>query len=189
MKEKIKASINASIETQKTLIGNIKEIETVAQQLIGCLKNKGKIICFGNGGSSADAQHFAAELVGRFKKQRKALASIALTTNTSILTAVSNDFGYEQVFSRQIEAVALENDFALGISTSGTSKNVIKALETAKQKDLKTALLTSKAIKNKPNVCDYMISIDSSDTPRIQEAHITILHILCELIDDAFENA
>ncbi len=188
MKEKINSLINSCIDTQKTLFDNTKQISELTEAMINCLKNKGKIICFGNGGSSADTQHFAAELVGRFKKQRKALACIALNTNTSIITAVSNDYGYDEVFSRQIEALGENKDLALGISTSGTSKNVLKALTLAKEKGLKTALLTSTRLKNNDLGIDHIIKVDSADTPRIQEAHILLLHIICELIEDSCGN-
>jgi D-sedoheptulose 7-phosphate isomerase len=149
------------------------------------LKAGGKILIFGNGGSAADSQHITAELVGRFKKERKALAAIALTTNTSVLTAIGNDYGYDVSFSRQVEALGKRGDAALGISTSGNSKNVIEAIRISRKIGLSTiGLLGCDGGKIKAE-CDIAIVVRSKDTPRVQESHSLIGHILCELIEDA----
>jgi len=153
----------------------------IANILIDCLKNGNKILICGNGGSAADAQHMAAEIVGRFKKNRKPLAAIALTTDTSILTAISNDFSFDDVFERQVEALAKKGDVIIGISTSGNSKNVIKAFNKAKEMGVIRIGLLGKggALKE---LSDFCITIDSS-TPRVQEIHSLLIHILCEIIE------
>ncbi len=145
-----------------------------------------KILIFGNGGSAADAQHIAAELTGRYKKERKALPAIALTTDTSALTAIGNDYGYEYVFQRQVEALAKEGDMLLGISTSGNSENVIRALYEGKKMGCKTIGLSGKEGGKMGKVCDLNIIVPSFDTARIQEMHIMIGHIIAQAIDDAF---
>ena len=144
------------------------------------------IIIFGNGGSAADAQHIAAELVSRYKTERRALAAIALTTDTSILTAVGNDYGYEKIFSRQIEALANPGDVALGISTGGTSKNVINGLIKASQQQCKTIGLSGRDGGEFNNLCNVNLVVPSNDTPRIQEMHILIGHTICHLIDQEY---
>jgi D-sedoheptulose 7-phosphate isomerase len=186
MKEKIQKLIKESIETKKSLLkdGIIENIEKAARAIIESLKAGGKILVFGNGGSAADSQHIVAELVGRFKKERKALAAIALTTNTSILTAIGNDYGYDVTFSRQVEALGRRGDVALGISTSGNSKNVIEAIRASRKFRISTiGLLGGNGGKLKRE-CDISIVVASKDTPRIQESHSLIGHILCELIED-----
>ncbi len=150
------------------------------------LRNGKKILLFGNGGSAADAQHIAAELTGRYKSERKGLPAIALTTDTSALTAIGNDYGYDIVFSRQVEALANEGDLLIGISTSGNSENVIKALKTGRAMGCKTIGLSGKDGGKMNNLCDLNVIVPSSDTPRIQEMHIMIGHIICQAIDDAF---
>ena len=144
-----------------------------------------KILIFGNGGSAADAQHIAAEIVGRYKKERKALPAIALTTDTSALTAIGNDYGFEFIFQRQVEALAKEGDMLMGISTSGNSPNVIRALHKGKEMGCKTVGLSGKDGGKMGKVCDVNIVIPSFDTPRIQEMHIMIGHIIAQAIDDA----
>ncbi len=146
-----------------------------------------KLIIFGNGGSAADAQHIAAELTGRYKSKRRGLPAIALTTDTSALTAIANDFGYENVFSRQVEAIAKKGDIVLGISTSGNSINVIGALKKAKQLGCKTIGLSGKDGGRMSDVCDINIVVPSNDTPRIQETHILIGHIICQSVDNEWE--
>ncbi|MCX5706188.1 MAG: SIS domain-containing protein, partial [Candidatus Omnitrophica bacterium] len=140
---------------------------------------------FGNGGSASDAQHIAAELVGRFRKERKGLAAISLTTNTSILTSLANDYGYDIVFARQIEALAEKFDLAIGISTSGKAKNVALGIKQAKKMGLKTIGLTGGDGGELAKLVDISLIVPSSVTARIQEAHITIGHIICELIEEA----
>lgn len=176
----------AAVISEKIRVEHAALILEISKALIKCLKRGGKIILFGNGGSAADAQHIAAELVGRFFKERKALAAIALTTNTSTVTAVANDYGYEYVFARQIEAIAEKRDIAFGISTSGNSPNVFKALSAARKKRMVTIALTGKNGGNISKATDYNITIPSYNTAHIQEAHIAIGHILCALIEEAF---
>jgi D-sedoheptulose 7-phosphate isomerase len=144
-----------------------------------------KILLCGNGGSAADAQHIAAELTGRYKTERKALPGIALTTDTSALTAIGNDYGYERVFDRQLEALANEGDLLIGISTSGNSKNVNNALRLAKERGCRTIGLSGRDGGEMNDLCDVNIIVPSDDTPRIQEMHILIGHIMCQAIDDS----
>jgi len=161
----------------------IGEIECIVESIIEAYKTGGKVVLFGNGGSAADAQHIAGELVGQFQLKRRALPAIALTTNTSTLTAVANDYGYEAVFSRQVEALVNEKDIVIGISTSGDSLNVIEAIEMAKMKGAKTVGLTGGNGGKLAEVADLVLVVPSDSTPRIQEAHITIGHIVCELVE------
>ena len=177
----IKESIRAKEEVLRAETGNI---EKAAEAIIGSLKKGGKLLIFGNGGSAADSQHIAAELVGRFKMERKALPAIALTTNTSNLTALANDYGYDVVFSRQVEALGRKGDVALGISTSGNSKNVIEAFRMARELGMKTIALAGGDGGKMKGEADISIVISMKETPRIQESHIMIGHILCELIED-----
>jgi len=161
----------------------VNEIERMVDFIITAYKAGGKVVLFGNGGSAADAQHIAGELVGKFKLNRQALPAIALTTNTSILTAVANDYGYETVFSRQVEALVNEKDVVIGISTSGNSLNVVETIKTAKMKGAKTIGLTGGNDGKLVEVADLVLMVPSDSTPRIQEAHITIGHIVCELVE------
>jgi len=172
--------------SQNTMDSLIENIEIAAKICIKSLKNNGKILIFGNGGSAADAQHIAAELVSRYKTERQGLAAIALTTDTSILTAIGNDYGYERIFSRQIEALAQPGDIALGISTGGTSKNVSEALITANQKQCTTIGLSGRDGGKFNELCKLNLVVPSNDTPRIQEMHIFIGHTICHLIDLEF---
>ncbi len=159
------------------------QIAEAACMLIAAFKKKNKLILFGNGGSAADAQHFAAEIAGRFKIERRALPAIALTTDTSILTAIGNDYGFDRIFSRQVEALAVAGDIAVGISTSGNSPNVALALEAARNQGCRTVALLGKDGGTICKLADLAIIIPSFDTPHIQEGHITIIHILCDLIE------
>lgn len=159
------------------------QIETLAQKIIECFKKGGKVILMGNGGSAGDAQHIAAEFVGRYKKERKSYPALALNTNTSSLTAIGNDYGYDVSFSRQVEGFANKGDVVIGISTSGNSKNVYKALELAKQKGCYTAAFLGKDGGNIKDIADLAIIVRSNNTPRIQECHIFIGHTLCELVE------
>jgi D-sedoheptulose 7-phosphate isomerase len=160
-----------------------REIERMVSLIIASYRAGGKVILFGNGGSAADAQHIAAELVGRFKLERQALPAIALNTNTSTITALANDYSYETVFSHQIEAFATDRDVVIGISTSGESPNVIEAMKTARRKGAKTIGLTGGNGGQLAGVADLVLAVPSDSTPRIQEAHITIGHIVCELVE------
>ena len=154
-----------------------------AQLMSDCLLAGRKVLVFGNGGSASDAQHFSAELVGRFMKERAAMAAIALTVDTSILTAIANDYSYKQVFARQIEALGQPGDVAMGISTSGESPNVIAALQTAKAKGLKTIALTGRDGGGVGRTADIHVNVPDQNTARVQEVHRTLLHVMCEVIE------
>jgi D-sedoheptulose 7-phosphate isomerase len=162
-----------------------EKLLAVAEELTACLKSGKKILLCGNGGSAADAQHLAAELVGRFRKERRALAALALTTDTSILSAVGNDFSFEEVFSRQVEALGNAGDVLAAISTSGASKNVLAAIRKAKSTGLRTIALLGNRGGQMAALVDHAIIVPSSDAQRIQECHITIGHILCELVESS----
>ena len=189
MKHIIQNEFNEHIKTANSLNVLINEVESAAALCINSLKKNGKIFLFGNGGSAADAQHIAAEIVGRYKTERKGLAAIALTTDTSILTAVSNDYGYSHVFDRQIEALVNDGDVSIGISTGGNSANVVSALKIAKNLGSSSIGLSGKDGGNFNSFCDVNIVVPSQDTPRIQEMHILIGHTICHLIDQAFRES
>ncbi len=161
------------------------DIRRAADLIVDRLAGGGKLLVMGNGGSAADAQHFAAELVGRFRRHRRALPAIALTTDSSILTAVSNDYGFEAVFQRQVEALAQKGDVVCGISTSGNSPNVLLALEKARSIGCATLSLTGHGGGRIAGMTDQGIVVPAEEVPFIQEAHLTIIHILCGLIEDA----
>lgn len=184
MKDKITQHIDQHIAVFQQIVAPMAaDIASCATLMCEALRRGNKILVMGNGGSAADAQHFAAELVGRFLKNRAALPAIALTTDTSILTAVANDFGYDQVFSRQLEALASPGDVVVGISTSGHSENVKQALAIAKMSDTETVALLGRDGGIIANQVDLALTVNTPDTPRIQEAHATIIHILCDLIE------
>ena len=153
--------------------------------LSDALNRGNKLLVMGNGGSAADSQHFVAEIVGRFKMERRALPAIALSTDTSILTAIGNDYGFDVVFSRQVEALAAGGDVVVGISTSGNSPNVLQALHVAKARGCRTIGLLGKDGGSIKAACDLALVVPSNDTPRIQEGHITIIHIVCDLVEKA----
>ena len=165
-----------------------EEIELIGYKCKYAIDNGQTIFFMGNGGSAADSQHLAAELVGRFFKERKGLPSIALTTDTSILTAVGNDYGFDEVFRRQVEALVKPNDIIIGITTSGNSSNIIKAINQAKELGAITIGFTGKDGGQLKEICDHCLVIPSNNTARIQEAHILIGHILCEIIDEGVLN-
>lgn len=175
-----KETINRTIEVM------IPQIEEASQMVITTLQKGNKILLCGNGGSASDAQHISAELTGRYKTERKGLAGIALTTDTSALTAIANDYGYHRIFDRQVEALAREGDLLIGISTSGNSANVLSALEVAKELGCKTIGFSGRSGGAMSEVCDINLIVPSNDTPRIQEMHILIGHIVCQAVDDAF---
>jgi D-sedoheptulose 7-phosphate isomerase len=184
MRERIKEILLENIQVKEELMRtHISKIKDIVDLMIEALSKNGKVILFGNGGSASDSQHIAAEFVGRFKKDRTAMAAIALTTNTSILTALANDYGYEVVFARQIEALGKKNDIAVGISTSGKAKNVMLAIKQAKKMGIKTIALTGGDGGELAKLADVSLMVPSTVTARIQEAHITIGHIICELIE------
>ena len=187
MQSTIKNEFNEHIKaSKKTIKSNSKLIEIAANICIDSLKKGNKILIFGNGGSAADAQHIAAEIVGRYKVERKGLPAIALTTDTSVITAISNDYGYLHVFDRQVEALANEGDVLIGISTGGSSTNVISALKLSKELGCSTIGLSGKDGGKFNALCDVNLTAIAEDTPRIQEMHILIGHIICHLIDQAF---
>src|SRR5216684_4043227 len=178
--------IEASIATKQFLLRSQAVVSTVAKVseiLVEAFKQGNKVLLFGNGGSAADAQHIAAELLGRFAFDRPALPALALSVNSSCVTAIGNDYGFDRVFSRQLEALARSGDVAFGISTSGNSPNVSLALTVAKKIGLKTVALTGGSGGNLRNAVDYCICVPSNETPRIQECHILIGHIISELVE------
>lgn len=180
------AEFEESIQVkQRTLAEQIETLDRIAQTMLTALRAGHKVLLFGNGGSAADSQHIAAELVSKFRRERGAIPAIALTTDTSILTSIGNDFGYEHVFARQIEALGQKGDIALGISTSGNSPNVLKALGLAREMGLTTIGFTGQeggALKDCVDIC---FRAPSNSTARIQEIHITAAHALCELLEVA----
>ena len=178
--------IEASIATKQSLLRSQEVVSTVAkvsELLVEAFKQGNKVLLFGNGGSAADSQHIAAELVGRFAFDRPALPAMALTVNSSCVTAIGNDYGFDQVFSRQLEALARPGDVAIGISTSGNSPNVHNAMSTAKKIGLPTVALTGSTGGRLKNMVDHCICVPSNETPRIQECHILIGHIISELVE------
>ena len=182
----IKSELEGHLATIKATFALEADIKKACETAVATLKAGGKILLCGNGGSAADAQHIAAELTGRYKTERGALAGIALTTDTSALTAIGNDYGYEFVFSRQLEALGCEGDLLIAISTSGNSGNVVKALELARKIGIKTIGLSGRTGGAMNELCELNLVVPSNDTPRIQEMHIMIGHIICQSIDDAF---
>lgn len=180
----VENSLNEHLRVfEKVLLADVKNIENCARILMETFENGGKILLCGNGGSAADAQHIAAEFVGRYETERKALPAIALTTDTSALTALANDYDFERVFARQVEALASEGDCLVAISTSGNSPNVISAVMTARKKGCRIIGMTGAKGKKLASLSDACILIPSERTARIQEGHITVAHIWCELID------
>jgi len=178
----------AHLETIKAVRGSMEApLEEASKLMVSTLKNGNKILLCGNGGSAADAQHIAAELTGRYKSERRGLPAIALTTDTSALTAISNDYGYAKVFDRQVEALANKGDLLIGISTSGNSDNIISALNTAKELGCTTIGFSGHDGGQMNKVCDVNLIVPSNDTPRIQEMHILFGHTLCQIVDNAFD--
>ena len=187
MDSTIREEFNSHLETVKEVLNSstlslkLKEASKIAVRV---LKNGNKIILCGNGGSAADAQHIAAELTGRYKTERKGLPGIAITTDTSALTAIGNDYGYDKVFERQVQGLANKGDLIIGISTSGNSKNIINALKMAKQLKCSTIGFSGKDGGNMNNLCDINLIVPSHNTPRIQEMHILFGHTICQIIDN-----
>jgi D-sedoheptulose 7-phosphate isomerase len=180
--------LEESIRLKGHLQENAKTIIAIADQLVQALKNGNKVLLFGNGGSAADAQHFAAELMGKFALEREALPAIALTTDTSVITAISNDCSYDNIFSRQVQGLAREGDVVIGISTSGRSENVLRGMEEARRLGAITIAFTGEGGKLR-DLADHVLSVPSTDTPRIQEAHAVAGHIVCFLVEDALFNS
>lgn len=187
MQPRIQEEFNEHIDISKaTLEKNCVALEKAALMCINCLNEGGKIVLFGNGGSAADAQHIAAELVGRYKNERKALSAISLSTDTSALTSIGNDYGYDVVFERQVEALVKVNDVIIGISTGGKSINVIKGIVAAKKIGCKTIGFSGRDGGEFNSICNLNIIVPASETARIQEMHILIGHTICQLIDLEF---
>ena len=183
----IEKELKAHKETiERTIEEMIPQLEEASKMVLETLQNGNKVLFCGNGGSAADAQHISAELTGRYKTERRGLPAIALTTDTSALTAISNDYGYNRVFDRQVEALVREGDLLVGISTSGESLNIISALLLAKDMGAKTLGFSGKDGGKMNYVCDLNLVVPSDDTPRIQEMHILIGHIICQAVDDGF---
>jgi D-sedoheptulose 7-phosphate isomerase len=183
----VRDRIQRNIDVKQALLSDAVFHGLVAQaamQIVKSLRAGGKVCFFGNGGSAADAQHLAAEFTGRYLKERRALPALALHTNTSSLTAIGNDYGFDFVFARQLEALGKPGDVAVGISTSGSSRNVLRALEVAKAKSIYAVALTGHSGEAMKNVADCTICIPSRDTPRIQECHILTGHIICEIAEE-----
>lgn len=179
------AELEESIAVKRALAEHqAGEIAAIAGVLVDSLRAGGKILCFGNGGSAADSQHIAAELVSRFRRERRAFAALALTVDSSIMTSIGNDYSFELVFSRQLEALGRPGDVALAISTSGNSPNVVTALITARARGLATVLLTGGDGGVAAGHADHCLRVPSTSTARIQEAHITVAHVLCGLVEE-----
>ena len=182
--EVIRATLAETIALHEQLrLADGRPIGEAADAIVRSLRSGGKLLVFGNGGSAADAQHVAAELVGRFSRERAGIAAVALTTDTSVLTSVSNDYGFERAFARQIEALGRPGDVALGISTSGQSPNVVAALQEGRARGLRTIALTGRDGGAVGRAAEIHVNVPSQSTPRIQEAHRTLLHVVCELVE------
>ncbi|WP_420546507.1 D-sedoheptulose-7-phosphate isomerase [Nitrosopumilus sp.] len=181
----VEKEILDSAEIIKNSLSLSAGIQSAANEIINSLKNGNKVIIFGNGGSAADSQHIAAELVGRYLCERKSLPAIALSTDTSILTALGNDYSFDQIFSRQCEGLVCKNDVVIGISTSGNSKNVINGLKLSKEKKAKTIGLLGNGGGIISKFVDIPIIVESSSTPRIQEVHRVVYHIICDLVEQS----
>ncbi|NOZ68592.1 MAG: D-sedoheptulose 7-phosphate isomerase [Deferribacteres bacterium] len=185
MREKIKKAFKDSITIkQKFVDENIDTIIEVSNLLAETFNRGGKLLLFGNGGSASDASHIAAEFVNRFKKERPAFPAIALNTDTAVLTSIANDYDYSDVFVRQLKAIAQEGDVVIAISTSGSSENVIKAVDAARIRKLRTIAFTGAKGDKLASRCDYIFAVPSNNTPRIQETHITLGHVLCQMVEE-----
>ncbi|HIJ60211.1 MAG TPA: D-sedoheptulose 7-phosphate isomerase [Nitrospirae bacterium] len=185
MQKKIIAIFEESIAVKKSFVKeNVALVEEVSKVIAAAFNEGKKVLLFGNGGSACDASHIAAEFVNRFKKERPGLPAISLNTDIALLTAISNDYDFSEVFSRQVKTLGQKGDIAIAISTSGASKNVIKAVTAAKKKWLKTIAFTGAKGEKFASMCDYAFVVPSSDTPRIQETHITLAHVICQLVED-----
>lgn len=188
MNQEIVEKIKNSIECKEKLLNDketLEAIEKVVNKVIECYKNGHRVYICGNGGSASDSQHFAAELVGRYMLERKALPAQAFSTDTSILTAVGNDYGYDVIFERQVEAMCQEGDILFGITTSGNSTNILKAFDKAKELGTTTIGLLGKDGGKCKDTCDIPIVVKWNRTPNVQESHIMIIHIICELVERA----
>jgi D-sedoheptulose 7-phosphate isomerase len=179
---KAAAVLKDAAAAHERMAANVDSVVAAAQAITTALRNGGKVLVFGNGGSAAEAQHFAAELVGRYEQERRAWPAIALTTDTSALTAIGNDYGFDRVFARQLEALGKIGDVAIGISTSGNSPNVLRALESGNQRGLITVALTGRG-GDAGKIASLHVRVDEERTARVQEVHATLLHAICELVE------
>lgn len=189
MSDQIKSIIAASIHTKQQVLANellLKTVEDCVNLLVAAFKNGNKVLFCGNGGSAADAQHLAAEFSGRFYTDRDALPAEALHCNTSYITAVANDYSYDVIYSRLVKGIGNKGDVLVGLSTSGNSKNIITAFETAKEKGITTIGFTGATGGKMKDISDYLINVPSTDTPRIQESHIMLGHIICQLVEEKY---
>ncbi|MBL7171032.1 MAG: D-sedoheptulose 7-phosphate isomerase [Candidatus Omnitrophica bacterium] len=184
MKEEILKALKESIKVKESVTREVDVIEEMVGVIVSAIKNGNKLLVFGNGGSAADAQHLVGELVGRFRMERKALNAIALSTNTSTITSIGNDYGFEYIFSRQIEGLAKKGDVCIGISTSGKASNVIAGIKMAKDLGVTTLALTGCDGGGLAKISDIALIVSSDSTPRIQEAHIAVIHIICEQVEN-----
>jgi D-sedoheptulose 7-phosphate isomerase len=189
MSEQIKSIISASISVKQNILANdamIEQLANVSQLITTAFKNGNKVLFCGNGGSAADAQHLAAEFSGRFYTDRDALPAEALHVNTSYLTAVANDYSYDVVYARLVKGLGHKGDVLIGLSTSGNSKNIIEAFKVAKEKGMITIAFTGETGGKMKDLSDYLFNVPSKDTPRIQESHIMLGHIICQLVEEQY---
>jgi D-sedoheptulose 7-phosphate isomerase len=187
----IKSRLSQTISNLQALLADnttVKNVDNVAQLIITAIKGGNHLLICGNGGSAADAQHIAGEFICRFYKDREPLPAIALSTDTSVITSISNDYFYDDIFSRQVKAIGKKGDILLGISTSGKSKNILEAFKVARAMEIKTILLTGQTEREVAAFSDVVIKTPSSDTPRIQEMHLVIEHIICEMVEKQIFN-
>ncbi len=180
----VSRTLDAAIETHRRVRGlDLTAVATAASAIVAALQAGGKLLAFGNGGSAGDAQHLVTELVGRFQKERAGFAAVALTADTSLLTSVANDYGFERVFARQIDALGAAGDIAFAISTSGASPNVIAALRSARARGMRTIALTGRDGGEAGRLADVHINVPDECTARVQEVHITLIHAICEIVE------
>jgi D-sedoheptulose 7-phosphate isomerase len=185
MKEKIVRAFKESMSVKQKFVNeNVETIIEVSKVMAETFSNGGKLLLFGNGGSACDASHIAAEFVNRFKRERPAVPALALNTDIAVLTSIANDYDYVNVFERQLKAFAQEGDIVMAISTSGKSPNVVKAVEAAKRKKIKTIALTGEKGDKLAAISDYVFAVPSNNTPRVQETHITLGHVLCQMVEE-----
>src|SRR5882757_6151743 len=189
MSQKIKNIIQSSIDVKQQIVQNetlIKTVDDCVTAIVKAFKNGNKVLFCGNGGSAADAQHLAAEFSGRFYKDRDALPAEALHCNTSYMTAVANDYSYDVIYARMIKGIGKPGDILVGLSTSGNSKNIVAAFDVAKEKEMITIGFTGDSGGKMKSISDYLLNVPSSDTPRIQESHITLGHIICQMVEEQY---
>jgi phosphoheptose isomerase len=184
--ERFRAALRDAIGLHERALQDPQPVMAAASAIVAALRGGGKLLAFGNGGSAADAQHVVADLVGRFRRERAALAAIALTTDTSVLTSVANDYGFERVFARQIEGLGRHGDVAPAISTSGASPNVVAAIEAASRLGLQTIAVTGRDGGPAGRAAAIHVNVPSGETPRVQEVHRTLLHVICDLVEESF---